>query len=67
MKKGEVLRDQKFERYFMATLETVDVEIIDFIGVFYLLIKIKTRTGGTEKHIVSLSNSGILRSREKLA
>lgn len=61
MEKGQVLKGREFERYFMADIEIVDATIIDFIGEFYLIVRIDN-----EYHRVSFSLNGTMRSREKL-
>jgi hypothetical protein len=62
MKKGEILKNQDFERYFMGGVEKVDAEVLDFMGEYFVIVKI-----GTEKHRVDFSLGGIMRSREILA
>lgn len=58
MEKGKILKDQRFERYFMAEIEIVDAKVLDFVGEYSLIVKI-----GVEKHKVNFSLCGTMRSK----
>ena len=62
MEKGQQLKSQAFQRYFMGDVETVNAEIIDTVGEYALIVKI-----GDEFHKVTFSLDGTMRSRERLA
>lgn len=58
MKQGDILKDQLFERYFMANIETVNAVVIEQVDEFRLLVDI-----GDERHKVDFSIDGIMRSK----
>lgn len=61
MKKGQVLDNQRFERYFMAKIEIVDAVVVDVVGEYQLVVEI-----GNERHRVDFSLGGTMRSKERL-
>lgn len=61
MKKGQVLNNQRFERYFMAKTKIVDAVVDSVVDEYQLIVKV-----GDELHRVNFALDGTMRSKERL-